>query len=165
MSWKVSVLFPPPIGAVELVSTENTFWIAEDNWVVLDIVPTNHVDLSFLGIDPFSIPGLKTELTDEIVSVGEVPKLPNAITLYQNYPNPFNPSTTIKFRIIENEFVSLKIYDLLGNEIATLVEEEKPAGEYNIDFKTYDLQLTSGVYFYRLKAGSFEETKSMILLK
>ncbi len=101
----------------------------------MDIVPTNHVDLSFLNIDPFSIPGLKTELTDEIVSVGEVPKLPNAITLYQNYPNPFNPSTTIKFRIIEYEFVSLKIYDLLGNEIATLVEEEKPAGEYNIDFK------------------------------
>jgi len=89
--------------------------------------------------------------------------------LEQNYPNPFNPSTKIKFTIpftlrgAEGSFVSLKIYDVLGNEIETLVNEEKPAGSYEIDFSGSDL--TSGIYFYQLKYGEFVESKKMILLK
>jgi len=83
--------------------------------------------------------------------------------LNQNYPNPFNPSTTIKYQIPELGFATLKVFDVLGNEAATLVNEEKTAGNYNVDF-TAD-KLTSGVYFYRLQVGSFVETKKMILLK
>jgi hypothetical protein len=161
ITWKVSALFGPV--PVKLLSTENTFWIAEDNWVVQDIVPTNHVDLSFLSIDPFSIPGLKTEIISNIVSVNETPNIPNTITLYQNYPNPFNPSTTIKYQIHNAGLVTLKVYDMLGNEVATLVEEEKPTGIYEVEFRTSDL--SSGIYFYKLQSGNFVESKKMLILK
>ncbi len=85
--------------------------------------------------------------------------------LYNNYPNPFNPSTNFQFRIPEFGFVSLKIYDVLGREVATLVNEEKPSGEYRIDFNAEKYNLSSGVYFYTLKAAGFRQTKEMLLLK
>jgi len=83
--------------------------------------------------------------------------------LKQNYPNPFNPSTKIKYSIQEICFVTLKVYDVLGNDIATLVKEEKPDGTYEINW--YAGNLPSGVYFYQLKAGEFVSMKKMILLK
>jgi len=89
-------------------------------------------------------------------------------SLEQNYPNPFNPSTNIQYAITSRQLVSLKVYDVLGNEIATLVEEEKPAGLYEIKFNSHTSEvrnLTSGVYFYKLQAGNFVETKKMLLLK
>jgi murein tripeptide amidase MpaA len=89
--------------------------------------------------------------------------LPNKFSLEQNYPNPFNPSTTILYSIGNGQYVSLRVYDVLGNEIATLVNEEKPAGDYDVDFT--GSRLSSGIYFYTLKAGSFIETKKMILLQ
>ena len=84
-------------------------------------------------------------------------------TLSQNYPNPFNPTTTITYQMPKTEFVTLKVYDILGREIATLVNEEKPAGNYEVNF--IGSGLTSGIYFYQLKAGDYSETKKMILLK
>ena len=83
--------------------------------------------------------------------------------LFQNYPNPFNPATIISYSIPETDLVTLKVYDVLGNEVATLVSENKPVGSYEIEFD--GSELTSGVYFYRLQAGSFIETKKMILMK
>jgi hypothetical protein len=84
--------------------------------------------------------------------------------LSQNYPNPFNPGTSIQYAISSRQFVSLKVYDVLGNEVATLVNEEKPTGTYQVSFNA--AQLSSGVYIYRLQAGlSFIETMKMILLK
>ena len=86
----------------------------------------------------------------------------------QNYPNPFNPITTIKYQITEPSFVSIKVFNVLGNEIVTLVNEEKPAGKYQIIFnlkKHYDSSLPSGIYFYSLITGNFSETKKMVLLK
>jgi hypothetical protein len=101
--------------------------------------------------------------------------LPQTFSLEQNYPNPFNPSTTISFSVpsvVDANFASttlvqLKVYDLLGNEIATLVNEEKPAGNYEVEFSTSSInhQTSSGVYFYKLQAGSFVDTKKMILMK
>jgi hypothetical protein len=88
--------------------------------------------------------------------------------LSQNYPNPFNPTTTIKYSIPKLNFVTIKIYDLLGCEVATLVNEEKPAGTYEIEFNGHSDEgqnLTSGVYFYKLRAGKYVETKKMVLLK
>ncbi|MDD1444347.1 T9SS type A sorting domain-containing protein, partial [Dolichospermum sp. ST_sed3] len=87
--------------------------------------------------------------------------------LFQNYPNPFNPSTSIQYAISSTQFVTLKVYDLLGREVATLVNEEKQAGSYEIDFQSTvgSYQLANGVYFYQLQAGDFIETKKMILLK
>jgi len=83
--------------------------------------------------------------------------------LYQNYPNPFNPITTIKFTINDLRFTTLKVFDVLGNEIALLVNEEKPAGSYEVEFDATNL--ASGIYFYRLQASSFVETKKMVLVK
>ena len=83
--------------------------------------------------------------------------------LSQNYPNPFNPSTRIQYSVNSTQKVTLKVYDLLGREITALVNEEKPAGQYEVEFN--GTNLPSGIYFYQLKAGSFVETKKMILLK
>ena len=83
--------------------------------------------------------------------------------IYQNYPNPFNPSTSLQYAIGSLQFVTLKIYDILGNEVATLVHEEKPAGIYEVEFSVG--QSASGIFFYQLRAGSFVETKKMLLIK
>jgi hypothetical protein len=88
---------------------------------------------------------------------------PTEFSLSQNYPNPFNPSTKISFTIPQVSKVTIKVFDVLGNEIETLVNEEKPAGTYEITWSAANLP--SGIYFYQLKAGSFVETKKMILLK
>jgi photosystem II stability/assembly factor-like uncharacterized protein len=89
--------------------------------------------------------------------------IPTDFILYQNYPNPFNPSTRIDYSIPRSSFVTLKVYDILGREAATLVNEEKPAGNYEVEFNGSNL--SSGVYFYRIEAESFVSTKKLVLLK
>ena len=101
--------------------------------------------------------GVITEVTDKILDI------PNSFDLEQNYPNPFNPSATIRYSIPNPSTVIIKVYDLLGKEIETLVNEEKLTGTYELSWDASNLP--SGVYFYRLLAGSFIETKKMILLK
>ncbi|MCX6162704.1 MAG: T9SS type A sorting domain-containing protein [Ignavibacteriae bacterium] len=91
------------------------------------------------------------------------PETPVSYSLKQNYPNPFNPSTKISFAIPRQGFVTLKIYDILGKEVATLVNEKKEAGEYIVDFNASNL--TTGVYFYKLEAGNFSRTMKMLLVK
>jgi photosystem II stability/assembly factor-like uncharacterized protein len=91
------------------------------------------------------------------------PKIPSNFDLYQNYPNPFNPETNISFTIPQSRFVTLKIYDLMGREKATLVNEYKPSGNYTIKFDGN--KLSSGVYFYRIEAGEYIATKKFILMK
>jgi hypothetical protein len=83
--------------------------------------------------------------------------------LDQNYPNPFNPSTTISYKLSANAMVSLKVFDVLGKEVAELINKEQTAGAYSINFNA--AELSSGIYFYRLEAGTFVETKSMMLIK
>jgi hypothetical protein len=111
----------------------------------------------------------KIALYDETLSVNDDNRIniPGDYALYQNYPNPFNPSTSIRYTISSNQFVSLKAYDVLGNKVATLINEEKPAGNYEVNFSATGgaSQLSSGIYFYKLTAGSFTETKKMLLLK
>jgi len=87
--------------------------------------------------------------------------------LSQNYPNPFNPSTSIQYAVGSKQFVTLKVYDVLGNEIATLVNEEKQPGVYEVEFQSSigSRQLASGIYFYQIKADDFVQMKKMILLK
>jgi hypothetical protein len=103
------------------------------------------------------------ELGNSVVLVDGNISNPASLVLNQNYPNPFNPTTSILFTVGKREFVSLKVYDVLGNEIATLVNEEKSPGQYQINFDASEI--TSGVYFYRLNAGTFTQTKKMILLR
>ena len=90
--------------------------------------------------------------------------IPDAFSLYQNYPNPFNPSTSIKFDVLNNSNITLKVYDVMGREIATLIDNEAVSpGTKEIDFDASDL--SSGIYFYTLTAGDFKATKKMMLLK
>ena len=98
-----------------------------------------------------------------ITDIKDQKTVPLSYNLEQNYPNPFNPSTTIKYSIPEMSKVSLTIYNLLGEEVATLVNEEKVAGNYTVEFNAANL--SSGIYFYQLKAGNFIQTKKMVLMK
>lgn len=95
--------------------------------------------------------------------VEQIDNLPQEFSLSQNYPNPFNPSTTINFSIPQSSFVTLKIYNSLGQEVETLVADELGAGSYKFDWNAESL--TSGIYFYKLQSGNFIETKKMTLLK
>lgn len=102
-------------------------------------------------------------VTISVTDVGENASNPAEFILYANYPNPFNPSTTFAFSLPEASFTSLKIYDAIGNEVAVLVNELKSAGEHQIEFNAEGL--SSGIYYYTLQAGSFIETRKMILMK
>ena len=83
--------------------------------------------------------------------------------LFQNYPNPFNPNTVIKFQLPQKSFVTVKIYDVLGRDVLTLIEDEKPAGNFEINFNAG--HLASGVYLYRIITDKFISTKKMLLIK
>ncbi len=102
-------------------------------------------------------------LNDNFTEVGENNTNPNTFSLAQNYPNPFNPITTIKYSIPSSNIVSLKIYDILGNEVTTLINTFQNAGTYETNFNASNL--SSGTYFYKLKSGNFSETKKLLLLK
>ena len=103
-----------------------------------------------------------------ITAVKETRIINQPFVLYQNYPNPFNPSTKIRYQISKETFVSLKVYDVLGNELATLVNKNKPAGNFEIEFninELKDIKASSGIYFYKLQTGENISTKKMVLLK
>jgi flagellar hook assembly protein FlgD len=94
--------------------------------------------------------------------------IPGSFTLGQNYPNPFNPTTTISFSLPQRSNVRLDIYDILGKQVATLINETRAAGNWNIEWNgldRYGRHIASGVYFYRLEAGSFMSVKKMVMLK
>ena len=109
-----------------------------------------------LGKQVGDLPALGKSLANEKV-------IPKEYELFNNYPNPFNPTSTIRYGLPMDGFVTLKVYDILGREVATLVNEQKHAGNYEVIFSASNLP--SGIYFYRLKAGSFTHTKKMILLR
>jgi photosystem II stability/assembly factor-like uncharacterized protein len=108
-------------------------------------------------IDNLGIQSTATKINDNVVS------LPKEFNLAQNYPNPFNPSTTIKYSVPYKGVVKIQVFDILGKVVATLVNEEKPAGFYSIEFN--GSRFASGVYFYRIAAGEFTDTKKMIMMK
>jgi hypothetical protein len=89
--------------------------------------------------------------------------MPAVVSLDQNYPNPFNPSTTIKFELPRASLVSLKVYDILGREVSVLVNDRKEPGAYEVRFDGSNL--ASGVYFYRLSAGTYVETRKLLLVR
>ena len=106
---------------------------------------------------------LDTDGSFEYSEIVEVEYVPQIFKLYQNYPNPFNPSTKIKYSIPQSSNVIIKIFDILGNEIETLVNEEEPVGTYELVFDA--TELSSGIYFYKLQAGDYIATMKMIVIK
>jgi hypothetical protein len=105
----------------------------------------------------------EAQVRGNVVSVGEQPVVPLVYALMQNYPNPFNPTTLIQYTVPERIHVSLKVYNVLGQEVALLVNEEKTAGRYDARFDAKNL--SSGAYFYLLRAGSFVQLRKLMLLK
>jgi len=150
--WNFSYTAPDSLLSDTLYSVANSV-----NW---DSIPSDFDQWNF-G-ENFVI-----HIIDNPVNVEKEKMQPEDFVLYQNYPNPFNPSTTLSFVIGHSSFVSLKVYDILGNEVSTLVNEEKQPGVYEVEFNTSSIKHlpSSGVYFYRLETGSFVETKKMILLR
>ena len=128
-------------------------------------IPIAGIDVDFDGQTRHSAtPDIGADEFEGIaVGVEAEGTLPTEYALEQNYPNPFNPGTKISWQSPVGSQQTLKIYDVLGNEVATLVDEYKPAGKYEVEFSA--ASLPSGVYFYQLKAGEFISVKKMILLK
>ncbi|MGD1005601.1 MAG: T9SS type A sorting domain-containing protein [Ignavibacteriaceae bacterium] len=90
-------------------------------------------------------------------------QIPTEYKLFANYPNPFNPSTIIQYQLPTNGMVTVKVYDILGREVKTLVNDYKTAGNYSVNFDAS--RLASGIYFYQIRAGNFTSTKKMMYLK
>lgn len=141
---------------------ENSTWIQKDGFFNINV----NQEKSFADVGYKITLSYKQIITD---ARNEKEGIVKKYSLAQNFPNPFNPSTVISYQLSVNSKVSLKVYDVLGNEVATLVNEEKQPGIYEVSFDaqqtTSHQQLTSGVYFYQLRAGSFVQTKKMIVLK
>lgn len=116
----------------------------------------------------FKNPSLKWGTASAVVTVTGVDEelvglKPQTFELYSNYPNPFNPSTKIRYAIPQTAFTTLKVYSILGQEVATLINEERAPGVYEVNFDAANL--TSGTYLYKLQAGSFTDTKKLILIR
>lgn len=105
----------------------------------------------------------QTRFAAILTSVEQIDEIPTQYALTQNYPNPFNPSTKINFSIPQNEFVKIKVYNSLGQQVAELVNEELSAGNYSVEFNAENL--SSGVYMYTLNSGNYSLTKKMLLVK
>ena len=139
----------------------------ESTGVYLWTVPNVLTTQARIKISDISLPSVY-DASDEpfrinyVVSVDENVMV-TVYKLHQNFPNPFNPTTTVKYQIPELSFVTIKMYDVLGNEVASLINEEKPAGNFEVEFNAS--ALSSGIYYYKLVAGDFVDVKKMILLK
>ena len=167
---------PSPTPSLREGALEQFNWqpigFVNGNGTSTEIINYTFTDLNPLeGKSFYRLKQIDFDGTFEYSNIIEVDfSLPIGFSLEQNYPNPFNPTTTIKYSVpnvtlggAKGSNVQLKIYDVLGNEVATLINEEKPAGNYEIRFDA--AKLSSGVYFYQLKAERFLETKKMILLR
>jgi hypothetical protein len=167
-----SLCFPPEIDSIITappfpeppLAPNDTLYTSLHVFTDMVSIGTAYVQIE---IGALSEPGERTVLnltltTDPSVSV-ETENIPTDYFIAQNYPNPFNPSTQINYGITEGGFVSLKVYNILGAEVATLVNEYKPSGSYISDFNSSNL--SSGVYLYRLSVNNFVQTRKMILEK
>ncbi len=155
LNWKyISIA---PICPVELLSPDQDYTITIHMTLQADSLEGSPNPL-FLSAKYFHVSSVPY-----LVNAEENPFIVNEFKLEQNFPNPFNPSTKINYQIPEISVVTIKVYDVLGNEIATLVNEEKSTGSYEIKFSAKGLP--SGIYFYQLKTSSFIQTRKMILLK
>ena len=130
---------------IYIIGGSRTPWIFQSDSLLLEYDPHNDSSSSLTAIEKWDT------------------NLPTAFSLSQNYPNPFNPTTTIEFSIPNSEFITLKIYNLLGQEVAILVSEKLKTGSYKY---TWDAtHYSSGIYYYKIKASKFEKTEKMILLQ
>jgi hypothetical protein len=131
-----------------------------DNYLQISSITISQSGYLFAGTWIRSILKFGQKITN-VANGGKL--IPSEFSLQQNYPNPFNPTTTINYSIPKSGFVKIKVYDLLGRIVTTLVNENKLVGNYSVQLNAS--KLTSGVYFYRMESGSFSQTKKLLLLK
>jgi hypothetical protein len=158
-----SNLFAGTYGSVFLSTNNGTSWSAVNaglmntNVKALAVSDTNLFAGTYYG-------GIwRRPLSEMITDVESEQQLPTNFALEQNFPNPFNPVTNFQFSIVNRQLTILKVYDLLGREIATLVNEEKQPGTHTVQWDASNV--ASGVYLYQLKAGAYTETRKLLLLK
>jgi hypothetical protein len=144
------------------ISNHPPFWSSANFKPIIIELPSDDLGVVWVGMNGSGY-GLYFNRYSLVTNIGNEGETPATYSLSQNYPNPFNPTTKISFSIPKGEFVSLKVYDLLGREVSTLVNKQMTAGKYSIDFDAS--KLSSGVYFYKLNAGNYSETKKMIIQK
>lgn len=169
-----SVTPTPGTGSIGIVFTPNpltSFPGPVNVQANVSGVPVGNYSINVTGTDnSYTPPRVHTRtltlIVNTTVGIGNQGEIPNKFGLEQNYPNPFNPSTSISYGIPKQSFVSLKVYDMLGREVASLVNELKEAGNYSVDFNSATVgNLSSGVFYYRIQAGDFVETRRMVLMK
>jgi hypothetical protein len=183
LSWeRTSALIPPHTFTIHLVYQEPIFFAVTTTPLSSSLLKSSDEGKTWESLGVFPIPNvLAIAIVDEtfylggagglwraplsrlLTTVGEIATAPTTFRLQQNYPNPFNPSTIIGFQLTANSFVSLKVFDVLGREVTTLVNEQLKPGSYEATFDGNGL--ASGVYFYRLQAGEFVQTKKFVLQK
>ena len=156
------------------VGSNLTYTTNKGSTWVRDVIPTNY-NLKYFYVSSDNTQGLLfgdngtvLRCSPLAVPIGITQNsniTPDKFSLSQNYPNPFNPSTRINYEMRNAGFVTLKVFDLLGKEVATLVNEKQSAGSYAVDFNSSEFSLPSGIYFYTLNAGEFTETRKMVLIK
>ncbi|MDE3057003.1 MAG: T9SS type A sorting domain-containing protein [Bacteroidota bacterium] len=138
-------------------------------WPLPENLAYSNTSLQHAGTDGFALGDLNwfpTQKAQWLLTAVQKPitgAVPNEYRLYDAYPNPFNPTTNIRFSVPVSGSVSLKVYNIIGQEVTTLVNERKSAGTYEVQFDGNNL--SSGVYFYRLTAGNYVETKKLVLMK
>ena len=139
------------------------------DWITINYGLTDTSIYSLLiGLDGHIFTGTFSGLVFRSINsttlvASEDANIPSAFSLGQNYPNPFNPRTKIKYSVPQMSFITINVYDILGKIVATLINEEKPIGNYEIEFDA--INFSSGVYFYRIQAGNFINTKKLLLIK
>lgn len=166
-----------PEGNVAPVRTMLGYDVLSDTWSIDQFELTDErawmasvmYNNQFMVMGGFDSTGFAVDVVEEIIPLGPATETqekfnqPAEYFLNQNYPNPFNPSTTIQYSVPEASFISLKVFDVLGNEVATLINGYKQAGDHKVDFNAEELG--SGIYFYKLQTNSFVGTMKMILMK
>ena len=154
--WQTDVsLTNDPAGS--FTSLNNT-WCVASNGSIVHVVWSDNRD----GGNPDIY--YKRNPTDNLVGINKInSEIPSSFSLSQNYPNPFNPTTNVQFSMFNFQFVTLKVFDILGREVVTLVNEKLSPGTYTVDWNASEYP--SGVYFYRLQTEGFTETKKMSLIK
>jgi len=156
-------MLPPPTDRITWTSVAST-WATTQGYPVPENLRYSNTAMQTMGTDGKALGDLNwfpEQLTSVPQKTGSA--VPTQFTLSQNYPNPFNPATMIEYAIPQNSMVTLKVYNILGQEVASLVNQEQKASSYAVNFDAS--RLASGIYFYKLQAGSFTLTKKMLLLK
>ncbi len=158
-------------GGIDLSSDSGSTWTDIASWDVCTFATSAVSSLAIGGTNLYAgtaifppVGVFRRSLSEMVTAVKEKGNtMPAAFSLSQNYPNPFNPTTVITYQLPANAFVSLKVYDVLGSEVRTLVNERQSSGIHSVTFNASGL--TSGVYFYRIETGTYHDAKKLLLLK